>query len=142
MVIQDIQVSVYCIGCDVPYCQLQKKVKDKIFQVDHYLYTVQQNSFVTITFNPYLLLFPNCKLFAGQNGSPGEKGNAGVPGFGRPGPPGEPGFPGLSIPGPSGLPGQKGIRGHNGIPGPPGVGLCHYNHLIILILQFTESAIT
>lgn len=54
----------------------------------------------------------------GPNGLPGEKGNAGLPGFGHPGPLGEPGITGPSVPGPRGLPGQKGIKG--GQPGLPG----------------------
>lgn len=56
----------------------------------------------------------------GPNGLPGEKGNAGLPGFGHPGLPGEPGLIGPSVPGPQGLPGQKGIKGQNGLPGQPG----------------------
>ena len=53
----------------------------------------------------------------------GEKGDAGLPGFGRPGPPGEPGLIGLSVPGSSGPPGHKGIKGQGGRPGQPGMAL-------------------
>lgn len=75
----------------------------------------------------------------GPNGSPGEKGNAGWPGFGHPGPRGEPGTPGPSVTGSRGLPGQKGIKGQSGLPGQPGMALFFYPSSPVDDFKFLSS---